>query len=212
MNYKNIKIEWLGHSGFLIDYGKKVYIDPYQIDVAEKADFILISHEHYDHCSIEDIKKIVKPETLIITVPDCQSKLSQVAEKVKSIVLVKPGDKFNLLGAQVEVVPAYNINKKFHPKENEWVGFVVFVNGVKIYHTGDSDVIPEMEKLINLDIALLPVSGTYVMNAKEAAELTNKIKPKIAIPMHYGSGIGTQQDAEEFKKLCRVPVEIMKKY
>ena len=218
MNYKNIQIEWLGHSGFLVNYGKIIYIDPYQIDskAAEiKADVILITHEHYDHCSIEDIKKIVKPETLIITVPDCQSKLAQTADKVKSVVLVKPGDRFNLLGAQIEVVPAYNTNKKFHAKENEWVGFVIFVNGVKIYHAGDTDIIPEMEKLVglgNIDIALLPVSGTYVMTAEEAAEAANKIKPKIAIPMHYDSGVGTKEDAEKFKSLCKVPVEILKKY
>jgi L-ascorbate metabolism protein UlaG (beta-lactamase superfamily) len=215
MNYKNIQIEWLGHSGFLINYGKIIYTDPFQIDsksAETKADVILITHEHYDHCSIEDIKKIVKPETLIITVPDCQSKLTQIADKVKSIVLVKPGDRFNLLGAQFEVVPAYNINKKFHAKENEWVGFVIFVNGVKIYHAGDTDAIPEMDKLMNIDIALLPVSGTYTMDAAEAAASANKIKPKLAIPMHYGSGVGTQDDAENFKKLCKIPAEILRKY
>jgi len=179
-----------------------IYFDPFNLTEGEKADYLFISHEHYDHCSVADIKKIIKPETIIITVPDCQSKLAGLP--VKEVKLVKPGDAFKLPHCDVQVLPAYNINKHFHMKDNEWVGFAVRIDGKIIYHTGDTDVIPEMKNLKGIDILLVPVSGTYVMNAQEAAQLVNFLKPKVAIPIHYGSGVaGTQEDAEKFKSLVK---------
>ena len=177
-----------------------IYFDPFQIQSNEKADYIFITHEHYDHCSVADIKKIIKPETVVITVPDCQSKLAGLL--IKKVHLVKPGDKFSMPFFDVTVVPAYNLHKHFHLKDHHWVGFILNIDGKKIYHAGDSDAIIEMKSLVNLDIMFVPVSGHFTMNAKEAAQLVNFLKPKVAIPIHYGAGVvGTLHDAEEFKNL-----------
>lgn len=208
MLIEDLEITRISHACFKIIANKVIYFDPFQITEEEKADYIFVSHPHYDHCSVSDIKKIIKPETVIITVADCQSKLAGLP--VKDVKLINPNDKFNLDDLEVQVVPAYNIGKPFHPKEQNWVGFIVKINNKLVYHTGDSDVIPEMKKLINLDIILIPVSGEYVMNAEEAAILVNEIKPKTAIPMHYGSGVvGTQEDADKFKSLVQGNVVIL---
>lgn len=201
------KIKWYGHASFKISGEKIIYIDPWKIHDDEKADMILISHSHYDHFSLEDIKKISMQKTNILMTPDCSSKLRDVPGKV---TLINPGKKYNFDGVEIETTSSYNINKKFHPKENEWVGFIINFNGRKIFYSGDTDNIPEIRKL-KVDIALIPVSGTYVMDAKEAADLVNEMKPKIAIPYHYGDIVGTEQDALKFKKLAKIPVEILKK-
>ncbi|MBU0637058.1 MBL fold metallo-hydrolase [Patescibacteria group bacterium] len=208
MNYEGIIIERNCHSSFKIKGSKIVYIDPYQVsEVTDKADLVLITHEHFDHCSPRDIEKLSDENTIVVTVPDCQSKLSGL--KVKNVTLVAPGDKLELLGLMLEVVPAYNTNKTFHPKENLWVGFVLTIDGKRIYHAGDTDLIPEMKELQNIDVALLPVSGTYVMTSMEAAEACKLINPRLAIPMHYGSIIGTNGDAETFKQRAHCNVEII---
>ncbi|RJQ17234.1 MBL fold metallo-hydrolase [Candidatus Woesearchaeota archaeon] len=200
-------IKKLVHDGFLlIEKDKHVYIDPFQLKTAEPADVILITHGHYDHCSIEDIKKIAKSETIIVCTPDCISKFNSL--KVKQIVPVQPGNKLKVHDVLIEVVPAYNTNKQFHQKAEEWVGYIVTVNGKRIYHAGDTDRIPEM-KTFKVDVALLPVSGTYVMTAEEAALACQDIKPNIAIPMHYGSIIGSRADAEKFKSLAEKYCTVM---
>lgn len=184
----------------IISQTKRVfYFDPFQISHGEKADYIFITHEHYDHCSIADIRKIIKPETIIVTVPDCQSKIAGLP--VKEVKLVKPGDQFKLPHCDVMVVPAYNVNKRFHLKENQWVGFIVRIDSKVMYHMGDTDIIPEMKSLSGIDIAFVPVSGMYVMSPQEAAQIINFLKPKIAIPIHYGAVIGTNEDAEKFRSL-----------
>ena len=201
------KITWFGHASFKISGEKVIYIDPWKINDHEEADIILISHSHYDHFSLEDIKKIATSNTDILITPDCQSKLREVPGRV---TLTEPRKKYNIQNILIETTPAYNLNKKFHPKENEWVGFIINLNQNRIFYAGDTDNIPEI-KNIKADIALLPVSGTYVMDAKEAADFVNTMKPKIAIPYHYGDIIGTEQDALKFKKLSQIPVEIPKK-
>lgn len=195
----------LGHASVKITGQKVIYIDPFQIKDSEKADIILVTHDHYDHCSQEDIKKILKQDTVIITVADCQSKLARLE---RPLTLVKPGDKLNVNGVVIEVVPAYNIVKRFHAKENQWVGYVVNANKKRYYHAGDTDFIPEMAQLKNIDVAFLPIGGTYTMNPEEAAKAANAIKAKITVPIHYGGVIGTREDAEKFKKLANLPVVI----
>lgn len=212
--YNGVKLTWLGHDGFRIEDGQVIYIDPYEIKGGAKADLILISHEHDDHCSIDDLKKVLTFNTVLVAHAQSKSTLSKL--HAKELKIAKPGDKLTLGSVTVEAVPAYNTNKfrepgkLFHPKEDGKLGFIVTVKGVRIYHAADTDQIPEM-KGMTPDIALLPVSGTYVMTAKEAAEAADSIKPKVAIPMHYASIVGSAKDAEEFKKLAKCEVRIMQK-
>ncbi len=212
--YKGVKLTWLGHDGFRIEDGQVIYIDPYEIQSGADADLVLISHEHDDHCSIDDLKKVVTGKTVIVGHAQSKNKLSKL--RVKELKIAKPGDKLAFDGVTVEAVHAYNTNKFrepgkfFHPKEDGKLGFIVTVKGVRIYHAADTDHIPEMRDMMP-DIALLPVSGTYVMTAKEAAEAASSIKPTIAIPMHYASIVGSAKDAEEFKKLAKCEVRIMQK-
>jgi len=184
-------IHWLGHDTFKIAGEKTIYTDPFKIKRRDTADVILITHDHFDHCSPADVRKIQGPGTVIVATPDCAGKLSG---EVKT---VKPGDRIMANGIEVEAVPAYNTNKQFHPKDRGWVGYVFTVRGQRIYIAGDTDHIPEM-KALNVDIALLPVSGTYVMTAEEAVKAALDIKPKTAVPMHYGSIVGDEGDARRF--------------
>jgi L-ascorbate metabolism protein UlaG (beta-lactamase superfamily) len=212
--YNGVKLTWLGHDSFRIEDGQVIYIDPYEIKGGAKADLILISHEHDDHCSIDDLKKIITSNTVLVAHVQSKNTLSRLP--VKEIKIAKPGDKLTLGSVTVEAVPAYNTNKFrepgkfFHPKEDGKLGFVMTVKGVRIYHAGDTDHITEMNGMAP-DIALLPVSGTYVMTAKEAADATNSIKPKVAIPMHYAAIVGSVKDAEEFKRLAKCDVKILQK-
>ncbi len=199
------QIHWLGHDAFLIAGRRVIYIDPYKIEFAgEVADIILITHDHPDHCSPDDVKWLRKGETVIVMPPSC-------ADKFKGDVrTVKPGDTLTIKGVTIDVVPAYNIGKPFHPREAGGVGYIVTtVEGIRIYHAGDTDLIPEMEQ-VKADVALLPVGGIYTMDAGEAAQAANKIKPKLAIPMHWGTVVGSRQDAERFRELCAVEVKILK--
>lgn len=207
MEVKGVKIEFLGHAGFLIKNSKTIIIDPFNTTTTEKADIILITHSHYDHCSIKDLEKVAKKDTIVIGPADVQSAVM----KLKDIHLqpIESGDEIELGKIKIQAVPAYNIKKEFHKKNEGWLGYVIKFGSTIIYHSGDSDFTPEMAKLSgygkhgNDFIALLPVSGKYVMDAKEAAEAATALKPHIAIPMHYGSIIGSKEDAETFTKLCK---------
>jgi L-ascorbate metabolism protein UlaG (beta-lactamase superfamily) len=202
------KIRWLGHDSFLLDAEKKIYIDPWQLpEGLPTADLVLVTHEHGDHCSPEDIKKIQGPDTVLVAPEIAAQKLAG------NIQVVAPGDQRTIQGVRIEAVPAYNVNKfrqpgvPFHPKEAGHVGYIVELEGQRIYHAGDTDVIPEMADL-EVDIALLPVSGTYVMTAEEAAEAAQIIQPKVAIPMHMGRGVaGSPEDLDRFCELCADEVE-----
>ncbi len=206
-------ITWLGHDSFRIKAPEGViYIDPWKLRDAEPADLILITHEHHDHFSADDVKKIRKPYTTIVSVAAVTQQLIGTPYPLLGegdVRTVKPGDTLTVKGITVEAVPAYNPAKQFHPKAAGHVGFIITAGGRRIYHAGDTDVIPEMAN-IQADVALLPVGGKYTMNASEAAQAANQIKPKVAVPMHWGGGvIGTRADAEAFKKACKVPVEIL---
>jgi L-ascorbate metabolism protein UlaG (beta-lactamase superfamily) len=194
-------IFWLGHSSVRIDGQQVIYIDPWKLENPKKADIILVSHSHHDHLSSDDIKRIQKNDTVIITTQDSAADLSG------DIRVVKPGDVVRIGEISVEAVPSYNIDKAFHPKKNNWLGFVVTAGEKRIYYCGDTDLIPEMET-VRADIMLVPVGGTYTMNAEEAARAVNMIKPSTAIPIHYGDIVGTEDDAEIFRDLCEVPVDI----
>jgi L-ascorbate metabolism protein UlaG (beta-lactamase superfamily) len=197
-------IHWLGHASFRIDAGDKtIYIDPYRIRAgALKADIILATHDHFDHNSLEDIAKLKKETTVIVAPADAAKKH---AGNVRS---VEPGQTLTVEGITVETVPAYNTGKDFHPRKNKWVGYILTVGGVRIYHAGDTDYIPEMDAL-KADIAMLPVGGTYTMTAEQAARAVDSFKPKVAVPMHYNSIVGTAADADRFKRLCKTKVEIL---
>jgi L-ascorbate metabolism protein UlaG (beta-lactamase superfamily) len=194
-------LSWLGHDGVLYQDKKTIYFDPFQIAGGPAADIILVSHEHFDHCSPDDIKKIQTDATIIVTEADSAKKLSGKIE------VVKPGETRTIQGITIEAVPSYNTNKEFHVKAKGWLGFIITLDRVRVYHPGDTDFIPEMNT-IRADIAFLPVSGTYVMNANEAAEAARVLKPKIAIPMHYGAIVGSEEDARTFAELLKGVVEV----
>lgn len=197
------KITWLGHASTRIEGEKVIYVDPWKLGVDHPpADIILITHSHYDHCSRADVDRIRREETLIFAPPDCARELPPDFRRVS------PGWEEEAGGVRLRAVPAYNLNKEFHPRSNQWVGYLITLGGETIYQSGDTDYIPEM-KDIKADIVILPVGGTYTMNASEAAEAVNQIEPKLAIPIHFGSIVGSRRDAEEFKRLCRFPVEIL---
>lgn len=219
MKVSDVEIKWLGHSGFLIKNSKIIYIDPYNISKQEeKADLIFLTHGHYDHCSVADLKKIIKEGTKIIAPADCQSKINQFDIPVR-MQIVEVGQELDLRTLKIFVLPAYNIDKSFHAKD-EGVGYLIKMNNVLVYHAGDTDVIPEMQKLTGHKhkdcefVALLPVGGRFTMSAEEAVEAAKVIKPDLAIPMHYGSIVGSKEDAEEFVELCKedkINAEILEK-
>ena len=199
-------IQVLYHSSIKINKEKVIYIDPFKIvDDNHDADIIFITHSHYDHYSEEDIKKIINENTKIIVTSDLKEKAENIINS-KNVIVVQPNEKYCIEEISFETIPAYNTNKKFHPKQNNWVGYVIELNGLKYYIAGDTDITEE-NKTVKCDIAFVPVGGTYTMTAKEAAELVNTIKPKIAVPIHYGSVVGTNQDAENFVNLLNEGIE-----
>lgn len=179
-----------------------IYIDPYKIEEASHdAEYIFITHSHYDHFSPEDIEKIKKPETKIITVASSQEEAEKIIEK-DQVTVVKPNQEKTVGTISFQTVPAYNKIKPFHPKKNEWVGYILELEGERIYIAGDTDAVPELDE-ISCKIALVPIGGTYTMNAKEAAEFINQIHPQKVIPTHYGLIVGNAKDAEKFQKLVQ---------
>jgi L-ascorbate metabolism protein UlaG (beta-lactamase superfamily) len=204
-------IRWLGHASFLIETDAVIYIDPYDIaqelaDALPKADFVLVTHDHGDHFSQEAIESIGKASTMVISI---QAVTDDLPEAIKHSRTVAPGDTITVGDIRIAAVPAYNIEKAFHPKEKGYVGFVVHLKDRTIYHAGDTDLIPEMEQ-ITADIALLPVGGTYTMDAVEAAEAAGIIRPKVAIPMHWGKIVGTWEDAKDFQARSETRVLVPK--
>jgi L-ascorbate metabolism protein UlaG (beta-lactamase superfamily) len=196
-------IHWLGHDTFKIIGEKTVYTDPFKIKKKDVADLILITHPHYDHCSPEDVAKLQGPDTIIVTIAECAEKLS--GRKI----IVSPGDTVTASGIEIKVVPSYNSNKQFHTKDKGWAGYIFTLNKKTFYLAGDTDFIPEMKTFQHIDVALLPVSGTYVMTADDAAKAALEIKPSIAIPMHYGSIVGETKDAEIFAEKLKGKITVV---
>jgi len=214
LQYEGIQITWLGHDGFKLKKDKVIYVDPFKLGAkAEPADLVFVTHEHFDHLSVDDLKKVVSPATTVVTIAACEKATKDL--KPKAVRVVSAGARLTVDGVSVEVLPAYNINKfrspgsPFHPKADGKVGFILGIGGVRIYHAGDTDEIPEMVGAKGVEVALLPVSGTYVMTAAEAAKACNVIQPNLAIPMHYGAIVGSAADAEAFRKAVKCRVEIL---
>lgn len=190
------------HSSIKINKGKTIYIDPFKIEKENHdANIILVTHEHYDHYSPEDIEKIITNETIIVA-----PKTVKALSKMKNTVLVEPNNIYEVEGIKIETIASYNINKQFHPKDNEWVGYILEIDGVRYYIAGDTDITPE-NKQIKCDVAFVPVGGTYTMTYEEAAELVNTIKPKIAVPTHYGSIVGEKDDGIKFQNLLNPNIQ-----
>ena len=200
-------IEVLYHSSIRINKEKIIYIDPFKINKNyNDADIVFITHDHYDHYSEEDIDKVINENTTIIIPEELLTKLLRKGINKNAIITVEPNKNYMVQGIKFETISAYNTNKTFHPKENGWVGYIIIINGIRYYIAGDTDITEENKK-VKCDVAFVPVGGTYTMDFKEAAQLINEIKPKIAIPIHYGSVVGTEQDAIDFVRLLHPEVK-----
>ena len=200
------RIVWLGHASFKLRGSKTIYIDPWKLSetAGKDGDLVLVTHDHYDHCSPPDIRKALAPQGKVLAAECCMKRYSH-ADKYTLAWM-----KHRIADLNIYATAAYNTNKRFHPRELGHVGYVVELDGVKIYHAGDCDAFPHMRD-ISCDIALLPVSGTYVMDPLEAVDACNMLKPKVAIPMHWGDKdvVGTRDDAEKFAGLAPCEVVIL---
>lgn len=196
------KIEVLIHSSIKFSKGLIIYFDPYKIDRDyHDADIIFITHDHYDHYSPLDIKKVIKDDTIIVAPQDIGEKLS-----TNNVIGVVPNKNYEVLNIKFKTIPAYNVNKNFHPKENNWVGYLLEYNNIKYYIAGDTDITKENQDIV-CDVAFVPIGGVYTMDYQEAAKLINKIKPRIAVPIHYGLIVGNKDDGIKFSKLLNNNIE-----
>ena len=203
-------VEWLGHAGFRIKTTAGwFYIDPYRAPDGPPAAAILVTHDHFDHFSRDDVVRIAGEGTVFVGP-------ATVTEQLRGNThTVTPGDAVDIGNVEVLAVAAYNTNKldtegrPFHSRDAGWLGYVVRDSTRRIYHSGDTDVIPEMDQAAGVDVALLPVSGTYVMTPSEAAEAARRIDPGVAVPMHWGTVIGERADAEAFVAAASVAARIL---
>ncbi len=200
------RLTWLGHSGFVVQGSPCIYIDPFRIVGGPPADLVLLTHPHYDHCSPADLAKIVGDTTEIICPRDCLTALSELPGSRR---IIQPGDRVTLRGVGIESVPAYTRKSRLHGRDNAWVGYIFELEGVRVYHAGDTDYIPEMRN-IRVDVACLPISGGETMNLVEAAAAANSIAPQVVVPMHYGT-LGADIDPDLFSNLTRVTVRAMRR-
>jgi L-ascorbate metabolism protein UlaG (beta-lactamase superfamily) len=188
-----LEIRWMGHASFRLAAGELVlYIDPWKLSSAKPdADLVFVSHAHFDHCSAEDVAAVSRDTTTLVGPAD-------VVESLPGGRVLKPGDRTEAAGVCIDGIRAYNVDNDFHPKANDWLGAVITLEGTRVYYAGDTDHIPEMGELSEVDVALLPVGGTYTMNAAQAAEACRAIRPRMAVPYHWGDIVGTETDARAF--------------
>jgi len=211
-------VHWLGHASFRIDEAQVIYIDPWKLKQAKPADLILVTHGHGDHLSLADIARISQPDTVVVCPPSCAPALRGASAPALQgagadailghVRVIAPGESLRVGDVLVEAVPSYNTNKPNHPKAAGNLGYIVEVAGQRIYHAGDTDLIPEMSQ-VRCDLALLPTGGTYTMDAKEAAQAVARIKPKAVVPMHWGDIVGSKRDVERFKRGVPDDVEVL---
>ena len=208
-------IDVFTHSSIRIRSGSGViYVDPFKIrEETHDADYVFVTHEHYDHFSPEDIAKVAKEGTVLVVPESMKAKASKETGKKISMITAVPGESFEFDDFSFEAIPAYNRLKPFHPRGAGWVGYVFDLGGKRIYVAGDTDLTAEARQ-VRCDVALVPIGGTYTMNAKQAAELVNAICPETAIPTHYGSVVGSENDAEAFAANVdpQIRVEIKMQY
>jgi L-ascorbate metabolism protein UlaG (beta-lactamase superfamily) len=213
--FRGVEIYRLGHDAFRVVGGSVVlYIDPYLVQVGEpKADVVLVTHEHFDHCDPPSIQRVAKPSTVVVA-PKVARQC--VAKAMQNVVEIAPGEVKTVGNVKMAAYPAYNINKYrdpargvvFHPRQDGRVAYLIELEGVKIFHAGDSDFVPEFRE-VKADVVLVPVSGVYVMTPSEAAEFVNTVEPRVAIPMHYGSIVASEKEAREFKRLVKPGIEVV---
>lgn len=200
-------IEVLCHSSIKFNKGLIIYFDPFKINENyHDADIIFITHSHYDHYSEEDISKVIKDNTTIVVPKDLEDMVLQFGFAKEHIIVVSPNEEYSVLGINFKTIPAYNTNKNFHPKSNEWVGYIVNLDQTTYYIAGDTDITEE-NRQVKCDVAFVPIGGTYTMTYSEAAELINEIKPQIAVPIHYGLIVGNKEDANNFANLVDKEIE-----
>lgn len=193
-------IKFVKHNSIKIGGSKTIYIDPFKIDRSyNDADYIFCTHSHYDHFSPEDIKKVITDKTTIITVASSREEAEKLS---KNVIIVEPDNSYEIDTIKFHTTYSYNLNKPFHPKNNGWVGFIIQLDGISYYIAGDTDNIPEIQK-IECDVAFIPIGGTYTMDYKEAAELANLMDCRIVIPTHYGTIVGNIEDGIKFSKLVK---------
>lgn len=191
-------IQVLAHSAVRIESGKTLYFDPYLIEGSfNDADVIFLTHDHYDHFSPEDIRRVMKPDAVLVLPESCRAAALAAGFSASQLLPVRAGEHYTVKGIPFTAVPAYNIGKPFHPRSNGWVGYVSELDGLRVYVSGDTDDTPEA-RAVSCDAAFLPVGGTYTMTAAEAAALANALHPQIAVPTHYGSIVGTMTDGDDF--------------
>ena len=201
-------IKVLSHSSIKIDKGQVIYFDSYKINENyNDADVIFITHSHYDHFSEEDILKVKKEKTKIVIPKDLYDKTIELGFEKENILLAEPNEEYEVNNIKFKTIPAYNVDKNFHPKANNWVGYIITLDNVVYYIAGDTDITEENKK-VKCDVAFVPIGGTYTMTAEEAAKLVNEIKPKIAVPIHYGLIVGTKEDEEVFKSLVNENINV----
>lgn len=192
------RIKINAHSSIRIEGKPEIYIDPFMVEEnTNNADVIFITHDHHDHLSAEDIAKVCKEDTIYVVPESCADSALKAGIREEYLKTMREGDVIEIAGISALAVAAYNLKKQFHPKRNGWLGYVLTIDDTRIYIAGDTDVTPEAKK-VSCDIAMVPVGGTYTTDPNEAAMLVNEIKPRIAIPTHYGAIVGDENDDSRF--------------
>ena len=206
MDISNIEVFTQSSIRIRCDAGT-VYADPFRMKISpHDADIVLITHDHYDHFSPEDLAKVINPATILVVPEKVADKAAAFSAQVKAIETVLPGQQYQIAGLSLETVPSYNRIKPFHPKKNGWVGYLLDLDGQRVFIAGDTDKTKE-NSTVQCDIALVPVGGKFTMDAKEAADLINTIRPAAAIPTHYGTIVGKKSDGERFASMVDPAIE-----